>query len=223
MQEVVKRYSKNKTGRDYVVGDIHGCFTKLEEALELVNFDRATDRLFSVGDMIDRGPDSDDAVYYLVREKWFHAIRGNHEQMLLDGLNEDYPDAAAFHAKHGGKWFYELPLVERQCTALVLDELPLGIEVETDRGLIGLIHAEVPHCNWNEFKELYADNKEHFESVAMWSRSRLARGTTRQVIGIDHVYVGHSTVSDVITLGNVTYLDTGSGFPGGRLSLMQIQ
>jgi len=223
MREVVERYGKNKTGRDFVVGDIHGCFTKLEEALQMVKFDKAFDRLFAVGDLVDRGPESDDAVYYVIREKWFHAIRGNHEQMLIDGLNPDYPDAAEFHAKHGGKWFSDLPLVEKQCIALVLDELPYGIEIETDKGLIGLIHAEVPHCNWNDFKELYADNKEHFETVATWSRTRLARGTTRQVVGIDHVYVGHSTVPHVLTLGNVTYLDTGSGFPGGRLSLIQIQ
>ncbi|MNQ69273.1 Serine/threonine-protein phosphatase 1 [compost metagenome] len=120
-------------------------------------------------------------------------------------------------------WFYGLPTVEQQCIALVLDDLPLAIEVETDRGIIGIVHAEVPHCNWNEFKDLYAENKDHFETVALWSRSRLARGTTRDVVGIDHVYVGHSYVEKPFTLGNVTYMDTGAGFSKGHLTIMQIQ
>jgi serine/threonine protein phosphatase 1 len=223
VKEPFVRFAKNQCGRDFVVGDIHGHFKDLEKALLEVNFDKAYDRLFSVGDLVDRGPDSDDAVYYVMREKWFHAVRGNHEQMLIDATNPCYPNAAAFHAVNGGVWFAYLPEVEQQCTAVVFDDLPLGIEVETDRGLVGIVHAEVPHCNWNEFKALYADNKEHFESVALWARTRLARGTTREVIGVDHVYVGHSYVEEPLTLGNVTYVDTGSGFKEGRLTLIQIQ
>lgn len=223
MYEIFKRFERNQYGRDFVVGDIHGCFDKLEEALEAVGFDKRWDRLFSVGDIIDRGPQSESAVYYVMQERWFHAIKGNHEQMLIDALNPDYPNAAGNHCQNGGMWFYGLPTVEQQCIALVLDDLPLAIEVETDRGLVGIVHAEVPHCNWNEFKSLYADNKEHFETVALWARSRLARGTTREVVGIDHVYVGHSSVEKPLTLGNVTYIDTGLGFTGGYVTLIQIQ
>lgn len=223
MSEIFKRYELNKYGRDFVVGDIHGCFTKLEEALEAVAFDQRYDRLFSTGDLVDRGPESDDAVYYVMNEHWFHAIKGNHEQMLIDALNPDYPNAAGNHCQNGGTWFYGLPTVEQQCIALVFDDLPLAIEVETDRGLIGIVHAEVPWCNWNDFKALYADNKEYFDAVAMWSRTRLSRGTTRIVEGIHHVYVGHSCVDQPTTLGNVTYVDTGSGFTGGFLTLVQIQ
>lgn len=223
MYEIFKRFERNQYGRDFVVGDIHGCFTKLEEALAEVSFDKRNDRLFSTGDLIDRGPESDDAVYYVMQEHWFHAIKGNHEQMLIDSLNPDYPNAAGNHYQNGGVWFYGLPTVEKQCIALVLDELPMAIEVETDRGLVGIIHAEVPHSDWNEFKTLYADNKEHFDTVALWARTRLARGTTREVVGVHHVYVGHSTVDNPLTLGNVTYVDTGSGFKGGRLTLVQIQ
>jgi len=48
----------NKKGRDFVCGDIHGCFDQLEEKLSQVNFDKSTDRLFCVGDLIDRGHDA---------------------------------------------------------------------------------------------------------------------------------------------------------------------
>jgi serine/threonine protein phosphatase 1 len=223
MHELIKRFEKNKYGRDFVAGDIHGHFTDLEKALEAVGFDKAFDRLFAAGDLIDRGPESYEAAYYLQLERWFYSVLGNHEQMAIDAFNPEYPDAKYHHMQQGGMWLYGLPTVEQQCTILTFEDLPLGIEVETDRGLIGIVHAEVPHCNWNEFKNLYNDNKEHFTTVALWSRSRLARGTTRQVWGIDHVYVGHSFVENPTTLGNVTYLDTGSGFKGGRITLVQIQ
>ena len=223
MYEVFKRYAKNLYGRDFVVGDIHGCFTKLEEALRAVRFDKLRDRLFAVGDLLDRGPESDEAVYYLINERWFFAVKGNHERMLIDSLNPNYPNAYANHALNGGMWFHGLPTVEQQCIALVLDDLPIAIEVETDRGLIGIVHAEVPHSDWDQFKSLYAENEAHFETVALWAVSKIKRRETREVLGIDHVYVGHWTVPEPTTLGNVTYIDTGAGYDDGRITLIQIQ
>ena len=49
------RVGPNRTGRDFVVGDVHGCFRTLEQALGQVGFDRERDRLFSVGDLVNRG------------------------------------------------------------------------------------------------------------------------------------------------------------------------
>lgn len=42
------------TGR----GDIRGCFNRLQAGLELLGFDPDKDRLFSVGDLVDWGPES---------------------------------------------------------------------------------------------------------------------------------------------------------------------
>ena len=44
-------------GRDLVVGDVHGHFATLRHALGELEVG-AGDRLFSLGDLIDRGPDS---------------------------------------------------------------------------------------------------------------------------------------------------------------------
>jgi len=75
----VARYGINTTGRDFVVGDIHGMFPALEELLASVEFDGDRDRLFSVGDLVDRGPLSKHAPDWLAHP-WFIACRGNHEQ-----------------------------------------------------------------------------------------------------------------------------------------------
>ena len=41
----------------WVVGVIQGCARELDELLETIRFDRARDELWSVGDLINRGPD----------------------------------------------------------------------------------------------------------------------------------------------------------------------
>jgi serine/threonine protein phosphatase 1 len=58
----VQRFVLNATGRDFAVGDIHGCFSALEAALRHVGFSPDSDRLFSVGDLVDRGSESDQVV-----------------------------------------------------------------------------------------------------------------------------------------------------------------
>ena len=90
MQRPFRRFARNAAGRDFVVGDIHGMFPALRELLARAGFDEECDRLFSVGDLIDRGPRSREALEWLA-QPWFHAVRGNHEQLLLDSDDRVHP------------------------------------------------------------------------------------------------------------------------------------
>lgn len=75
----------DRRGRDFVVGDLHGHRVLLEDHLHVLAFDDRRDRLFSVGDLVDRGPDSPGTLA-LREEPGFHAVAGHHELMLLHHL-----------------------------------------------------------------------------------------------------------------------------------------
>lgn len=104
MQKLVKQLNKNFKGRDFVVGDLHGCFNQLSQLLAHVNFSTATDRLISVGDLIDRGPNSLDCLR-LLQEPWFHAVIGNHEDMAIKTIVEGNSVWKGVWDNNGGKFF----------------------------------------------------------------------------------------------------------------------
>ena len=69
----------------WVVGDIHGEYQLLQSRLHQLSFFPETDLLISVGDNIDRGPESLD-VLRLLNQPWFISVKGNHEAMALDAF-----------------------------------------------------------------------------------------------------------------------------------------
>jgi serine/threonine protein phosphatase 1 len=77
--------------RVLAVGDIHGCFTALRTLAELVPF-RPDDTVITVGDMVDRGPDSRRVLEWLIayaQRGSLVPLRGNHEIMMLQAREGD--------------------------------------------------------------------------------------------------------------------------------------
>jgi serine/threonine protein phosphatase 1 len=72
--------------RTLAVGDIHGCIRALTTLETLVPF-RSEDTLITLGDYVDRGPDSCAVLDWLLsraRQGNLVALRGNHEVMMLE-------------------------------------------------------------------------------------------------------------------------------------------
>lgn len=71
--------------RTLVIGDIHGCSRALDVLLAAVN-PHGDDRIVTLGDYIDRGPDSAgvlDRLLALRKTGRLVALRGNHEDLML--------------------------------------------------------------------------------------------------------------------------------------------
>lgn len=73
----------------YVIGDIHGCAKTFIKLLDQIGLNQDDD-LYLLGDYIDRGPDSKgvlDKILELQSTGFkVHALRGNHEQMMIDSV-----------------------------------------------------------------------------------------------------------------------------------------
>jgi len=215
----VQTFSLNTAGRDFAVGDIHGCFSALQSALDQIRFSPDTDRLFSVGDLVDRGPESHQVLDWLERP-WFHAICGNHDLMTWRRAAGD-PMREVDHRLHGGEWLDDCGADFQARIAERLRALPLAIEVETAQGTVGLVHADFPYDDWRAIhgKRFSADD----EAVCLWSVHRYHSRYAQPVRNVRAVVHGHITLRKMAQLGNVYFIDTGGWRKGGRFTLLDLQ
>lgn len=211
----ILKFERNTTGRDFVVGDIHGCYGLLMIELRRIGFDKATDRLFSVGDLVDRGPDSFKCLS-LPFEPWFFAVRGNHEEMMLSALAGDSKMLDVW-LLNGGTWVYEETPFEVQDIALAaLKKMPYAIEVEVGSKRIGIVHAEVTNNDWSAF-----ERGDFCSEAATWARKRISTSDAAQINGIDLIVSGHTITDKPRQLGNQLYIDTGA-FRTQRLTILEL-
>lgn len=220
-----KILSKNTVGKDYIIGDIHGAFSDVTKELNSLGFDYSKDRLISVGDIIDRGAESNLVTDWL-KEPWFHPVLGNHELMCIDFFRGFWSTGTYIH--NGGEWFINLNKERQYEIVNALSKLPLAITIECEDGTkVGVVHADCPGADWDSFTCLIESTDFNLDcreaETAVWSRSRITMRRKTKVKNVDWVVVGHTTVEEVKKLGNVIFIDTAWYTPDvGKFTVLDV-
>ena len=214
MHPKIKHLARNTSGRDLIVGDVHGEFRKLDALLAAVDFNPDRDRLLSVGDLVDRGPDSLQALQWLAKP-WFHAVMGNHELLAIMAFMDDAQ--RPLHMVNGGEWFADLSRDKQRECVQAFARLPLAIELQTEGGVVGVVHGDVPDgMPWSIVKQRITEDSSDMHNVLLWGRDRItavANGVpVADVPDLLRLFVGHTPVRQPTLAGNVMFIDGGACF-----------
>lgn len=225
----VLKLPANMRGRDWVVGDIHGAFGLVEQALLAVGFRADADRLICTGDLVDRGADSARVKQFL-QEPYVYAVRGNHDHVVAT-TDQGVLRALAFSNYNGTRWLRDLSPEHLRDIQAALQEIPYAIEIASEDGCepTGIVHAQVPqNWTWPDLVEALSDWPEDdglFDDV-MNSRYKFDYEDESLVHGVKRVFAGHNICfSGPRILGNTVFADTGAVFAGeegGSLSIIEL-
>jgi serine/threonine protein phosphatase 1 len=80
-------------GRIFAIGDIHGCSKTFQKLLLDKIKIQKSDRIYCIGDYIDRGNDSKGVIDFILKLRKqgyrIHTLRGNHEQLMIDSIKSE--------------------------------------------------------------------------------------------------------------------------------------
>lgn len=215
--------------RVLAIGDIHGNYQALVQALERAQFDRSTELLIALGDYTDRKPDSALVVQYLIDLPHFVGIRGNHDiwaqQWLETGIAPDgwYVQGGAETIESYRQQGLEKDEKHQVFFATLKDYYVLTI--------LGRQYAFV-HGGWTHPAGLGHEDS----TIYCWNRSLWKAATSGQVRAkarslakkYHKVFIGHTpthrmfpSLSPPVKALNIINLDQGAGW-NGKLTVCDV-
>ena len=197
----IKKLPRAK-GRTLIIGDVHGCLEELETIVDAFA-PSSKDRLISVGDLINGGPDSP-GVLKFARKNNVYSVLGNHEMRFLRArLRDDTEllrkrDLRTYRQLKRADWEY-------------IGSWPHVIRIPSTNHII-------VHGGFHPFKPWRKQNPEEVTTIQVIdNKGRPARradapkgkpwGKTWK--GPEHIYYGHTPRPEPVVHSMATGLDTG--------------
>jgi len=170
----------------YAIGDVQGCFDEMQQLLARIGFDASRDRLWFVGDLVNRGPKSLEVLRF-VRSLGAAAITvlGNHDLHLVcqhEGVERRRKDdtfgdvLAAADARELVDWLRGRPMLHVEGRyAMVHAALLPQWGVAQGTALAGEVEQALKGPHYREFlANLYGDRPDHWDdALAGWDRLRV--------------------------------------------------
>lgn len=162
-----------------VIGDIHGCLSTLQALIAKAG---PVDQIISVGDLIDRGPDSLGVVKYCIDNN-IQVCLGNHEFMAIEAISKyigpDYPykrmdllDSDWF-ANGGSGVFDSCSKEDLQFMLDYFKSLPIYIKTDYTHNELPVVisHTCLNNYAYDILNATQDDLRTHAESF-VWSRTQ---------------------------------------------------
>jgi serine/threonine protein phosphatase 1 len=206
----------------FIVGDIHGSYDLYKKGERRLGI-RDTDVVISLGDLTDRGSQNLRCVLEFTRKENRHAIRGNHEDMMIRGMLEGSRDYYQCWYQNGGHTVWS-ELGEEGVTLLatMVENLPVVLTVAHRGKTYGFVHGGYPsifeHIPLNHIPalDLSGPKLSAFAEALMWDRDMVTCAQEGiklpKVLGVDYVFHGHSYVPEPLINANRVWMDTGGVF-----------
>jgi bis(5'-nucleosyl)-tetraphosphatase (symmetrical) len=170
----------------YAIGDVQGCYDELRALLGRVGFNRAHDRLWFVGDLVNRGPKSLEVLRF-VRELGERAtvVLGNHDLHLItqhEGFERKRTDdtftdvLGAADAKELVDWLRARPMMHVEGGwAMVHAGLLPQWSIEKSVGLANEVESALRAPGYRDFlANMYGSKPERWDdALAGWDRLRV--------------------------------------------------
>jgi serine/threonine protein phosphatase 1 len=187
--------------RTIAIGDIHGCLGPFDAILEAIS-PGAGDTVVTVGDYIDRGPDSKGVIERLLelsRRTQLVPLMGNHEEMMLAVLNRTRePFGWINHGGHQTMESYgfsgDLSVIPESHREFLSNLLPY---YETDSHF-------VVHANYDP--QMRLEN----QSIEFLRWTKLTERMPRPHFSGKHAIMGHThnRNGDIVRAPHLTCIDT---------------
>ena len=157
----------------WIIGDVHGYFNTFQVLVEKLQL-KGNDIVVMIGDLIDRGPTSAQVVGYVRTTEDFYCIRGNHEQMMIEGFDEseffierNYDSRFWYH--NGGR------ATESSYVALYSDANAVLSKASDDVSWMKNLPTEIVLDDWRFVHAGYDQNhdvEEQDEQNHLWAREQ---------------------------------------------------
>lgn len=216
---------KNRT---IVVGDIHGCIDEFNELIKTISYNKNSDRLILLGDLVDRGPDSV-AVVRKAREMDLECVMGNHEYKFLKwhksvGSKADVYDKLNYYSQLSEE---DIDYMWRMPTYIKLDDVIIvHAGLKPGIALSAQSKDDLMYIRYTDTDRKFISLK---KIAKLGKEETGARFWTEFWSGPESVVYGHNVHSmtdpliEEVAPGVICYgLDTGCCF-GGRLSAMILE